>query len=252
MNMQLFRSFRAALLAAAMLGVATPVASDELKLVAENWPPYIDAGAMNDGFLADLITTAFTAAGYHPKLKLVSWTEALENARAGDYDVLAGAWYSREREQDFVFSDAFLTNDLRVVKDAERAFVFDGIESLEGRTVGIVKDYAYVDVAGGTDGIELVEHETVADALESLIEGRVELVVADHRVARYYLSQNWPLAVKRVEFLPTPLSSRPLHVAVSRNNPDHEEIVARFNEAIRTMEVDGAIRRLAASHRFNL
>jgi len=41
---------------------------------------------------------------------------------------------------------------------------------------------------------------------------------------------------------------RGIHIGVSRENPDHEKIVAAFNKAIKEMKKDGSYDAIVAKH----
>lgn len=227
--------------------------AEQLKLAAENWPPYINEDAQDNGFLTDVIVSALEYAGYQPSLVFLPWSQALEQTRSGSVDVLLGAWFSTEREKYLAYSQPILNSKLSLIGHSEIGnFVFDGIESLKGMSIGVVEDYAYSENAPDVSEITIVEHASVKDAIESLLNGEVDLAIADERVARYYLNKYWHTKIKSLKFFKTPLSSKPLYIAVSRETSDYQQVVDEFNAAIEKMDQSGEMNEFAGKHRFSI
>ena len=227
--------------------------AEQLKLAAENWPPYINEDAEDNGFLTDVIVSALNHAGYQPSLVFLPWSQALEQTKSGSVDVLLGAWFSTEREKYFAYSQPILNSNLKLIGYPEYgSFVFDGIESLKGMSIGVVEDYVYSENTPDLSGITIVEYASIKDALESLFDGEVDLVIADERVARYYLDKYWHTKIKSLKFLETPFSSKPLYIAVSRETPDYQKVVDEFNVVIEKMKESGEMNKIAGKHRFTL
>ncbi|MCG6869877.1 MAG: hypothetical protein LJE91_14430 [Gammaproteobacteria bacterium] len=65
----------------------------------------------------------------------------------------------------------------------------------------------------------------------------------DERTLRYELSRHFGDQRRELEFLPKPLVSRDLHVAISQAHPDHEDMSFRTHEAT---EGDDRLRVTAA------
>jgi polar amino acid transport system substrate-binding protein len=51
--------------------------------------------------------------------------------------------------------------------------------------------------------------------------------------------------------LPKPLITRSLRIGVSKQRPDHAEIVAAFNRAVTQMKEDGSYNSLMANYRIS-
>jgi polar amino acid transport system substrate-binding protein len=54
--------------------------------------------------------------------------------------------------------------------------------------------------------------------------------------------------MKDLEFLPNPLIKRGVHIAVSKSNPRHKEIIAKFNKALEAMKNDGTYESILKKH----
>ena len=54
--------------------------------------------------------------------------------------------------------------------------------------------------------------------------------------------------MKKLEVLPQALNKRGVHIAVSKSNPAHAEIIARFNQALKSMKNDGTYDAIINKH----
>jgi polar amino acid transport system substrate-binding protein len=226
----------------------TSVVAEPLRIVADEWPPYVDPTAPGRGLAIDLVTTAFSRAGYPTQLTVEDWSRSLEGAVIGVYDVVANLWYTDERARDLHYSDPYLVNDIRFVKRKGSDIVFDDYRDLRGRVIGIVKDYAYPQGFLRAGGLIKVVNDVLVQALSDLVAGRCDLVIDDKHVLDFTIRKYLPDSLTRLEYLPKPVGLSQLHVAVSRANPQHDRIVADFNRALRQMKADGSYARLLDAH----
>ena len=92
--------------------VAEPVQARGVVILTSIWPPYVDPKLPGHGLAVSIVTEAFRRAGYEPRIESLDWERNLENARSGENGVIAAAYRSEERKRDFVFTDAYLTNEI--------------------------------------------------------------------------------------------------------------------------------------------
>ena len=77
---------------------------------------------------------------------------------------------------------------------------------------------------------------------------RVELTLEDEFVARYHLGRELSGIRDELEFLPRPLSENGLHILVRRSHPEHQHVVAAFDQAIEAMRADGSYAAILQRH----
>jgi polar amino acid transport system substrate-binding protein len=107
------------------------------------WPPYVDPKLPGHGLAVSIVTEAVRRAGYEPRIESLDWERNLENARSGEHGVIAAAYQSAERKRDFVFTDAYLTNEIRFLKRRGTDIEFNSLEDLDGLRIGVVYEYVY-------------------------------------------------------------------------------------------------------------
>ncbi len=233
-----------------VLSSASVTSASELKVTASTWPPYVDPQLPESGLVINIVNVALTRAGYMTALTFDTWPRALEGTKIGIYDVIAGAWYSDERSEYLAFSQPFIINEVKFIKRKGRLIVYNTLEDLRGLVIGIVRDYAYGAEFDNAAYLIKVPQNHVIQNLNNLFSGRIDLTLADERVARYELRQYMSGDMSELAFLPKPLSAKGLHIAVSKRRPDHAKIVSDFDSAITAMKKDGTYMEIMKNHGF--
>jgi polar amino acid transport system substrate-binding protein len=219
-----------------------------LRATGAVWAPYVDTSLDNGGLAADLVRTALERAGYTIDAKVETWPRASQGVSLGVYDMVVAMFRSEERAQDLAFSEPYLLNDVVLAARRGSGFEYRGPASLERTTVGIVKDYVYDAAFDTHPGFRRVVNNHLIQNLLLLRQGRIQLVVGDKWAILYELSRFMPGAVNEFEFVTQPVATRGLRLAVSRTNPDHAEIIARFDREITAMREDGSYAKIVKHH----
>ncbi len=241
---------RIACLALIGLLISLPAARAEtLKLAGSAWPPYIDPTREDKGVAMDLVRHIFQRAGYETTAYVASWPRTLEGASIGVVDVIAAAWKTPEREKTLHFTDPYFVNVIKFVKRRDAPIRFRSFADLKGLMIATVVGYAYGDAFANARDIVRVPTNHVAQSLMLLERRKVDLAIGDQWVIRNELTRYFPRSIRQFEFLRKPVDERPLHVAISRENPRHAKIVADFNRALKAMKADGTYDRLIDGYR---
>ncbi|MFK3792118.1 MULTISPECIES: substrate-binding periplasmic protein [Pseudomonas] len=222
--------------------------AEKLRLVADAWPPFTDATLVNGGVATDIVSTALARAGYASEFEQVPWARALLGIGEGRYDVLVNAWYNDERTRLGQFSAEYLVNRIRFLKRKDAPLEYLNLKQLHEYPIAVVRGYAYSSEFDNDSDLQKVPVHNFAMAVRMLAADRVKLTLEDEYVARYYLARESPRVRNAVEFLPKPLSENSLHILVSLKNPEHAQIVAKFDREIAAMKADGSYARLLRQH----
>jgi len=231
-------------LCALFLFYSNVTAADELRLATSSWPPYVDEKMPGKGLAIKLVTTALTRAGYSTKLRIESWTRSLEGTDIGVYDVIPTAWYNEKRARSFTFSKPYLMNNIMLLKRKSDPFTFNNLSDLNGRVIGIIPNYAYGPEFDKAGNFYRVRSEHLVENLTKLQQNQINLTLDDERVLLHDLNKYMSNSQDEFEILPKPLSVNGLHIAVSKQHPDHEKIVAAFDKAIEEMKQDGEFEKI--------
>ncbi len=220
-----------------------------LTIVAKEEAPYVGSNLPGNGLSMEIIQTAFTKAGYETSLAFDTWPRAYEGAAIGVYDVVGSIWKTDARSQDFAFSEPYLYHQVKFVKKKSRADIkFRVLDDLNGLVIGTLKDYAYGNLFLNSRQIIKIPQNNLLQSLSLLGQDRVDLAVGEQRKINYELKNFMPHNIKHFEFIPKSLIRRGTHIAVSRSNPKHEEIITRFDKAMKEMQADGTYDSIVKKH----
>lgn len=231
-----------------MLLAAQAVSAQTLRIAGDAWAPYSDVSLLNGGLSTDLIRTALGRAGYTAEYEQVPWARAIHGVSEGRYDVLINAWHSEDRTRIGQFSGPYLLNRLCFLKRKSTDIEYQSLAQLHPYSIAVVRSYAYSSAFDNDAELKKVPVASFSTAVRMLAAGRVDLAVEDEYAARFALSREPDEVRNNVEFVHNSLSENSLHILVSLKNPDHEKIVADFDNAIAAMKADGSYDKLFKLH----
>lgn len=168
------------------------------------WAPFIDQNHPEIGVATDLVSSIFKRAGYQTSTTIEPWSRTLEGTAIGVYDVIIGAWHTPEREKYFLFSDPYLFNEIRFIARRGNTFAYAGMNSLAGKTIGVVQGYAYGDEFDKSQIFNRVGRDDLLQNLKLLNQGSIDLTLADQWVLRYQLANFLPSAIEATQIVEPP------------------------------------------------
>lgn len=225
--------------------ISTAQAAEKtLKLALEHWPPYIDKSLPEYGMAAELVITALDRAGYKTNITFANWSLSLQGTGIGVYDVIATAWYSKQREALFEFSEPYLYNKIKFIKHRKSSIEYRNLDDLRGQIIGVVANYAYSPEFDRSDLFYKIPSNHLIQNLSLLQLGKIDLTLDDELVIKHQIETYMPSSADQFVILDKPLDYRALHMMVSRSNPEHKQIVSDFNKAIKQMREDGTMERI--------
>lgn len=223
-------------------------AGEVLRIAADRWPPYADRQLPGNGVALHLVQAALARAGYASEYVEVPWPRVLYGVQNGEYDLVADAWYTPEREVFGEYSDPYLVNRVRLLKRRGSPITFARLADLYPYRIAVVRGYSYSAEFNGDQHLQRVPVFSFVNAALMLQAGRVDLTLEDELTALHHFNGDLAELKGEVEFLPVPLAENGLRILVGRHHPHHAEIVAAFNKAIRQMHEDGSYDALMREH----
>ena len=224
--------------------------ADELILVADEWCPYnCTPGSKTEGFMVDIAKSVFEKNGHKVIYKNMPWSRAVVSGRAGEVTGIIGAY--KEDAPDFVFPEEALARsgqDFFVERSSE--WKFNGLESLEGISLGVIQDYSYgqllddyisknkkdpskIQATGGDNALNT--------NLKKLLAGRIKAIVEDKSVMMFNLDLNKAKEkVKAAGGLPT----QDVFIAFSPKNPKSNEYANLLSKGIKDMRKNGELDKI--------
>ena len=222
----------------------------DLRVTASPWSPYVSRDLPGHGIAVSIVTTVLKRAGYKSSFALEQWPKDLEGTRLGEYDLIASIWFTGDRAKDLVFSDPIFENRIKLLVRTDSDIKLSRPEALKGYRIGVVEDYAYTQGAYSNLPVEIVKSTVLEENLQKLLAGDIDIAVSDEQVALYTLNNKIPGGIRQIRFARDPLTTRNLHMAVSRKHADAGQIVSDFNTTLQQMKDDGSY--LDLLHQFRI
>jgi len=220
-----------------------------LSIIAKEEAPYIGNELPGQGLSIEIINTALERAGYKTNYAFDTWPRSYEGALIGVYDVIGSIWRTKDREKDFAFSDAYLFHELKFIKRrADAGIVFNSLNDLQGLMIGTIKNYAYSDDFNHSLKFMRLPQNHLIQNLLFLTQGRIDITLGDSRKIHYAIKKYMESSMKDLKILPKALIKRSVHIAVSKSNPHHAEIIKKFNKALKSMKKDGTYAAIMKKH----
>ena len=232
------------------VGFTDEASSAALTIVAGRWPPYVDQSMENKGLAMEIVSSALERAGYQSAFRFEHWPRALEGVEIGIYDIVGTLWRSPDREKRFVFSAPYWVNQIKFLKKKDREVKYENLDDLSGYVIGTVSDYAYGEEFDNARTLIKIPQNHIIQNLSKLHEGDIDLTLGDEMAIRHELAQYMKTGFSEFEFLDKPLASRELYIAVSKQNPNAEKIIADFNRALREMKSDGSFETITKKYQY--
>ncbi|GFM31842.1 amino acid ABC transporter substrate-binding protein [Desulfovibrio subterraneus] len=175
-----------------------PVQAEKIVLVAPEFPPQIvrtpsvPLGAT--GAAVDIVAEAMRRADIDFELKTVPWSRAMYLVKNGGADAIVNIYWTQERSEifDFCTNEMFYDHVYFFTTDASLKWKGD-MRSLAGKTVGVVLSYSYGPVVDEAlrSGLfpRQIEMYTLAELMESVAAGKVQVAPLERDVAIYLAEQ---------------------------------------------------------------
>ena len=223
-----------------LFAFATNAFGEKLILATLNWEPFYGENLPENGFFAALSREAFKRAGYDLKIEFMPWKRALELAKRGKYDGILGAYYNDERARYFYFTEPVSQNEEVFIQKKGRGISYGNLDELKRYKVG--------SLLGSAQGKALLDLGfTVEDApdeimnLRKLDAGHIDLFVLGKQQLYFKLKNVETLKPLQdaFEVLDPPFKSFDLYCPITKKRADGEEIVKKFDAALKEMKADG-------------
>lgn len=193
------KPFVFAAIAAFAFAAAAGARADTITLVADPWCPHnCEPGTDKPGYAIDIAKAVFEKAGHKVDYKVLPWTRALADTRAGKFDGAVGAG-STDREGLILPKEAIGQSQNGAYVKASSTWTLAGVKSLESVVTGVVLDYTYPGTFGeyvtaNAKDAKRIVASAGANALEQnlrrMIAGRgIDVVVDDIAVVSFNLKE---------------------------------------------------------------
>lgn len=208
---------------------------DEWKPLKYNTPPY--------GILARITKEAFAQEGIETEFRVVPWRRGFDEVEAGRYHGALGWNHTPERESIFYITSPLLLEDVVFFHHKDLAFEWENMEDLRGLIVGAVKDYNYGSDFRRASEAGILEVQTLtfeAHSIRMLQKRRIDLWPSEVDVGIHLINAQLPAEeAEQLTYHPRPLFVSDLCLLLSRNRPENEEYLIRFERGLAALKESG-------------
>ncbi len=261
-----------------LLAIPCAAAPKQVKLLSLTWEPYAGPDMPQQGITAAIVRMAFEKAGYDVEIEFHNWDQSLAMAKKGEADGLFPTYHTKEREDYFVYSEAFGKSYLGLYRirpvhsfspggiehDKRKGFKRElirfktdpridqtqALKDLQQYKFGVGKGYANTPEFDAADFLTKVEVANDEENILQLLQGEVQLIVIDKYVAKNIITKKFPWRTGDIEFMEPPLAVKNLYLTISKKTDNYEEKMRDFNKGLKILKEEGKIQRLLRVYGF--
>lgn len=230
-----------------LLSFAPSRAAAETTVLFDMYNPpymYIKKGVAH-GLYPAIVTEVFARMGMPVTCKAVPWKRALLHSRQG-IAAIGGLYKTEARKEIYDYSDPFYTERLMVFVYNGAPFDYKGLESLNGKTVGVLQGWSYGDEFDHACEQGLFKaipvHADIKNFIK-LVEGRIDCVIATHISALHALRELPPGSSNRISMLEPPMAINDTHLGFGKT-ANEKALLEKFNATLRQMKESGEYEEL--------
>ncbi|QDL53951.1 substrate-binding periplasmic protein [Rhodoferax aquaticus] len=238
------------LLAALCLPLLAGAQEKTLVAAADPYPPYVDPQMPGDGLAMEIARAAFKTQGYRVKLEMMPWARAEKGVMDGRFDILVDVWRTEARVKEMLFSVPYAVSKIKFLKRKDDPFEFNGLDSLSGKRIGVIRGYGYNDAFNAATHFTREEVTGLDLNIKKLLLKRIDLTPEDEIAAKVFMRRLEPNIAEQLDFTSNALATNPLYVSAGLKNPRHKEIIEAFNKGMQTIKADGTL--IAIEKRYGL
>jgi polar amino acid transport system substrate-binding protein len=224
-----------------LLALAAPAMAETITVGAEDdWAPYssvVDGKAR--GFAVDVVREAFAAVGVEVKFEVLPYARCLAKAKSGH---VVGCF---DAVQNSMIASSYLWHDTPLFTTHMNVYALPGstesgltARALEGKSVGVVRDYEYGDEFDLNARIVRKVVDKNEHGFKMLLSGRIAYMAAEERIAKA-LFLKYPAAFGGKFKLVGTVATPGLFMAFSKHSPEGALYLKKFNNGFAAIRSSG-------------
>lgn len=161
--------------------------------------------------------------------------------KTGKFDtIISGLSIDEERKKEIAFSEPYVMNSQVIITKNGNTSI-KGAADLKGKTVGVGLGTTSEKVAGNLKDLkEVKKYDKTTEELQDLLIGRIDAVIVDEPVGRYYISDGDKKGKYTV--LEEKLTKEPMGIGFKQEDKELKEAVQK---AVDELKKDGTMSKLS-------
>lgn len=209
----------------------------------DSFPPmeFRDSKNVLQGFDVDMANAIGEKLGVKTEFVCTEFNGIVLALKSGKFDVIiSGLSISEDRKKEIDFSEPYIENSQIVVTKTGNDAIKTS-KDLTGKTIGVGLGTTSEKVAEGLTGLkEVKKYDKTTEELQDLLIGRIDAVIVDEPVGRYYISADDQKGKYTV--LSEKLTSEPMGIGFRKGDKELEEAVQK---AVNDLKKDGTMSKIS-------
>jgi polar amino acid transport system substrate-binding protein len=209
----------------------------------DSFPPMEFRDKQNElkGFDIDMANEIGKKLGVKTEFVCTDFNGIILALKSGKFDtIISGLSITDERKKEISFSDPYVTNSqIIVVKNGNTTI--KNANDLKGKIIGVGLGTTSETVAAKLQGLkEVKKYDKTTEELQDLLIGRIDAVVVDEPVGRYYISDSDKK--DKYSVLEEKLSKEPMGIGFKNEDKGLKEAVQKAADELKK---DGTFSKLS-------
>ena len=228
---------------------APSLRAETIRTTTTNWAPYYDPSLKGGGVVTRIAKAAFAAAGHEMTVTFLPWKRVMWKTERGDFDAVMGAYYSKERDETFMFSDPFYDVVVGIMGWKDQGITrYDSLKDLKDYSIGYNDGWVYGEAFESADYLEKDSAYDQTRSVRKFFAGRVDMVAMARNIFSHEVSKLPEASLKDVVFLDPPLMVGALHIMFSPKLENAESLRQDFNAGLAQIREDGTYDKIVSEH----
>ncbi|OSQ37503.1 amino acid-binding protein [Thalassospira mesophila] len=217
---------------------------------AWGWEPvtYLDGQNVARGVAIDILQEFARQNRIELEVNLdIPWTRAMLMLANGEIDAMAGAYFTEERDKEFLYSLPFASDDIMVFQNADHTFVVNETRDLINHRGARPQGGSYGDFLDhyAADYLDIIFSPTGNRIMDLLTSHRVDYVMLGRydglaNIANDHIS-------REIHMVERPLVANPVMFMFSRKSPCMK-MVPKLDTFIHHLDETGRLTKMTETH----
>jgi len=243
------------IIAICVIGFAsTGLAETTLIIATGELPPYISEN-QNENFLTEVLNNVAQEMGVTFEFKFMPWKRCESAVEKLEAWGMIPYVPTPEREKKFYFSEKLYDRQSKFFfyspGGTHKQIPYAGLSDLKGYRIGGVRGYYYEQMFLEA-GLNVEFVATEEQNFQKLKLGRVDLIPVEEVTGFYIIRKLFPYEAGNFFTLSKPVSVSEIYLMTSKQYPDTNNLLARFNSALKKVKKNGIYQKILDKHGINL
>jgi polar amino acid transport system substrate-binding protein len=230
--------------------VATSAWAKDYKLTTgDHQPPYTGLDLPHRGMLTEIIDVVFKEMGHNCTIDFLPWKRGYDGAKRGLYSGTFPYIDNEERQKDFYYSDPIYNGRVQIFVRKGSQLEYRSEEDLKGLTICLPLGYSVnkkILPLLERNEVKQINPETIESCFKLIEFERADFVVINETQAKYTIQKI--SSSEKITKLGKMLDEFNYHFIVSKADPDGENLILEFNQALNRVRKNGWFNEIIQRH----